>query len=220
MIEIVESLNFLDIFVTFLALLGPQKILLSFDEASRRLTPRQGRFLAVTSSLAAAAVGVVCALTAPWLTSFFHISYPAVQLAGGLVFFIYAVTLLFGLHLGDGLGEEQAEENSAHPVASGFRALALPYVVTPLGVTAVLVEALSGAGLAWRSAVAAGYVAVAALDLLCVLLLAPLIRRTHASVREVLSRLLGLLLAGVGMSIFLQGVTGLGLLPHYASGGH
>src|SRR5215472_4542643 len=100
MIEIVEGLNFLDIFVTFLALLGPQKILLSFDEASRGLTPRQGRFLAVTSSVAAAAVGVV---------------------------------------------------------------------VTPLGVTAVLVEALSGAGLAWRTAVAAGYVAVAALDLACVL---------------------------------------------------
>jgi hypothetical protein len=30
------SLNFVDTFVTFLALPGPQKILLSFDEASRR----------------------------------------------------------------------------------------------------------------------------------------------------------------------------------------
>jgi multiple antibiotic resistance protein len=220
MIGIVESLNFFDIFVTFLALLGPQKILLSFDEASRRLTLREGRYLAVISSLAAAGVGVACALTAPWLTSFFHISYPAVQLAGGAVFFIYAVTLLFGLHLGAELAEEQAEGNPAHPVASGFRALTLPYIVTPLGVTAVLVESLSGAGLVWRSAVAAGYVAVAALDLVCVLLLAPLIRRTHASVREVLSRLLGLLLAGVGMSIFLQGLAGLGVLPHYTSGGH
>jgi multiple antibiotic resistance protein len=75
------SLNFVDSFVTFLALLGPQKILLSFDQASRALPPRQARILAVISSAAAAAVGVACALTAPWLTSFFHISYPAVQLA-------------------------------------------------------------------------------------------------------------------------------------------
>jgi len=33
----VGSLNFVDTFVTFLALLGPQKILLSFDEASHHL---------------------------------------------------------------------------------------------------------------------------------------------------------------------------------------
>lgn len=41
------SLNFVDSFVTFLALLGPQKILLSFDEASRTLPSRQARLLAV-----------------------------------------------------------------------------------------------------------------------------------------------------------------------------
>jgi multiple antibiotic resistance protein len=220
MIGAMESLNFADIFVTFLALLGPQKILLSFDEASRRLRPREARLLALYSSVAAAAVGAVCALTAPWLTTFFHISYQAVELAGGIVFFLYAVTVLFGLHLmAEPVEEDTGASAPAHPVASGFRALALPYVVTPLGVTAVLVESLSGAGLGWRALVAASYVAVAALDLVCALVLGPLLRRMHPSLREVLSRLLGLLLAGVGMEIFLQGLAGLGVLPHY-SGGH
>lgn len=215
----VESLNFVDTFVTFLALLGPQKILLSFDEASRRLAPREFRYLAVTSSIAAAAVGVLCALTAPWLTTFFHISYEAVHLAGGLIFFIYAVTVMFGLHVPEQV-EEDAEGTSAHPIASGFNALALPYIVTPLGVTAVLVEALSGAGVGWRAVVAASYVAVAAVDLLCMLLVGPLVRRMNTAIREVLSRLLGLLLAGVGVSIFIQGLVGLGVLPHYGGGGH
>lgn len=214
-----ESLNFADIFVTFLALLGPQKILLSFDEASRPLGPRDLRFLAVASSVTAAAIGVLCALTAPWLTSFFHISYEAVLLAGGSIFFIYAVTVLFGLHLDTEYVREQAEGNPVHPLASGFRALALPYIVTPLGVTAVLVESLSGAGLRWRSLVALGYVAVAGLDLLCMLLLGPVVRRLHPSIREVLSRLLGLLLAGVGITIFLQGLMTLGVLPHHGGAG-
>jgi multiple antibiotic resistance protein len=215
------SLNFVDIFVTFLALVGPQKILLSFDEASRRLRPREARLLAVYSSVAAAAVGVVCALSAPWLTRFFHISYQAVELAGGTVFFLYAVMLLFGLHpVPEQVGEETNGGVPVHPVATGFRALTLPYVVTPLGVTAVLVESLSGAGWQWRALVAAGYVAVAALDLVSALLFAPVIRRLHPSLREVLSRLLGLLLAGVGVNIFLQGLVGLGVLPHYSGGGH
>jgi multiple antibiotic resistance protein len=215
-----ESLNFADIFVTFLALLGPQKILLSFDEVSRQLGPREYRFLAVTSSVTAAGIGALCALTAPWLTSFFHISYEAVLLAGGSIFFIYAVTVLFGLHLDTEHAGEQADGKPVHPLASGFRALALPYIVTPLGVTAVLVESLSGAGLRWRSLVAASYVAVAALDLVCMLLLGPIVRRLHPSVREVLSRLLGLLLAGVGITIFLQGLAALGVLPRHGGGGH
>lgn len=209
-----ESLNFAEVFVTFLALLGPQKILLSFDQASRQLGPRDLRSLAVISSAAAAAIGVLCALTAPWLISFFHISYEAVLLAGGSILFIYAVTVMFGLHLDIAPAEAQSGENPVHPLASGFRALALPFIVTPLGVTAVMVEALSGAGLAWRSVVAAGYVAVAALDLLCILLLGPMVRRLHPSVRELLSRLLGLLLAGVGMTVFLQGLVALGVLHH------
>ncbi|WP_300608430.1 MarC family protein [Trebonia sp.] len=214
------SINFADVFATFLALLGPQKILLSFEAATRRLSSREIRFLAATSSIAAAAVGVACALTAPWLTTFFHISYQAVELAGGSIFFIYAVTLVFGVRLFDEGGGEQPDGTPAHPVSTGFRALVLPYVVTPLGVSAVLVESLSGAGWGWRSVVAASYVAVAAIDLVCFLLLGPLVRRMHAVVREVLSRLLGLLLAGVGVNLFLQGLTGLGLLPHYSSGGH
>jgi multiple antibiotic resistance protein len=214
-----ESLNFADIFVTFLALLGPQKILLSFDEASRRLDPAQFRVLAVTSSVTAAAIGVLCALTAPWLTSFFHISYEAVLLAGGSIFFIYAVTVMFGLHLDAEDTGDQDEESSAHPIASGFRALALPYIVTPLGVTAVLVESLSKSGLGWRSLVAFSYVAVAALDLACVLLLGPAVRRLNAAIREVLSRLLGLLLAGVGVTIILQGLVALGVLSPLSGGG-
>ena len=215
------SLNFVDTFVTFLALLGPQKILLSFDEASHHLSPHEYRVLAVVSSIAAGGVGVLCALTAPWLTKFFHVSYQAIELAGGSIFFIYAVTLMFGLHLTDDVIREPDDAGPAvHPVARGFSALVLPYIVTPLGLTAVLVEALSGAGWHWRAVVAASYVAVAALDLVCVLMLGPIVRRLHPSLREVLSRLLGLLLAGVGAQLFLLGLAGIGVLPHYNGGAH
>lgn len=214
------SLNFVDAFVTFLALLGPQKILLSFDEASRRLGTRDFRFLAVTTSVAAAAVGVLCALTAPWLIRFFHISPQAIELAGGTIFFIYALTMMFGLHVGEEpIRDTEDGAPPAHSVASSFRALVLPYVVTPLGITAVIVEADSAVGWHWRATVAAGYVAVAALDLVSLLMLGPAVRRLHPSIREVLSRLLGLLLAGVGMALLLQGFVGLGVLPHY-NGGH
>ena len=128
-----ESLNLADTFVTFLALLGPQKVLLSFAHLGRELDVKSVRLVAWTCSLAAACVGVVCALTAPLLASFFHIS-------------VAAVNLIF----------------------------------------------------AWA--------------------LAPLLPRAHEIVLDVLSRLLGVLLAAVGVQLFRQGLVALGVLP--GSGGH
>ena len=93
-----SSLNFADMVVTFLALLGPQKVLLAFGRIARTLDPRSLRLVILTTAAAAICIGVVCDLTAPWLATFFHISDAGVQLAGGLVFFVYALCMVLGIH--------------------------------------------------------------------------------------------------------------------------
>jgi multiple antibiotic resistance protein len=60
--------------------------------------------------------------------------------------------------------------------------------------------------------VAGTYAIVAALDLACLLLFTPLFRRTYAIAFELLSRLVGLLFAAVGVEVFLQGLATLGVL--------
>ncbi len=92
------SLNLADMVVTFLAVLGPQKVLLSFARIATVLDNRSLRLVAVVTAFAAALVETVCALTGPWLASFFHISPAALELAAGVAFFIYAVGLILGVH--------------------------------------------------------------------------------------------------------------------------
>src|SRR6185312_5911057 len=92
------SLNLADTFVTFLALLGPQKVLLSFARLARVLDVRSLRLVAMATAVTAAIVGTLCAITAPWLATFFHISPGALALAAGIVFFVYAVGLVLGIH--------------------------------------------------------------------------------------------------------------------------
>jgi multiple antibiotic resistance protein len=65
MIVHMESLNLADTFVAFLALMGPQKVLLSFARLGRTLDVRSIRRVASACSIAAACVGVACALSAP-----------------------------------------------------------------------------------------------------------------------------------------------------------
>ncbi|MGW2300486.1 MarC family protein [Streptomyces sp. NPDC001809] len=193
-------------FITFFSVVGPPKVLLAFAGLAQVHPARQLRTIALISSGAAVLVGLVIGITAPWLLDVFHISTPALQLAGGIIFFIYAVGLVLGLHLGAGTAPQDAPD-----LASGVRELLIPYVVSPLAMTAVLIEAAARDSFTWRSTVAGAYVSVIALDLICVLLLGRVLRRTHHATIEVLGRLLGLLLAAVGVDLVLDGLADLGV---------
>jgi multiple antibiotic resistance protein len=210
------SLNLADTFITFLALLGPQKVLLSFAQVARTLDVRSLRLVAIATALTAALVGTACALTAPWLATFFHISSAALALASGLVFFVYAVGLVLGIHFdrvevtppGEG---DAGEVDPSHPLRSGFRAMLLPFVVSPLAVAADLEESLAAHDWGARWVVAGAFALVALFDAVCAVAIAPVLRRTDESILEVLSRLLGILLAAVGVQLFLSGLGMLGV---------
>lgn len=212
------SLNFADMIVTFLALLGPQKVLLAFARIASTLDVRSLRLVAFMTAVTTACVGVICALTAPWLATFFHITTPDLELASGLVFFIYAVGIVLGVHFDPAEAthvpqpDGDADTDPAHPLTSGFRVMLLPFVVSPLAVAAALQDSLTAGTWHGRWIVASAFAVVAVIDAACAVVLAPVLRRTHESVLEVLSRLLGILLAAVGVGLFINGLTTLGVL--------
>ncbi len=216
------SLNLADTFVTFLALLGPQKVLLSFAQLARVLDARSLRLVAMATSVTAAIVGTLCAITAPWLATFFHIGPGALAVASGIVFFVYAVGLVLGVHFdpaeapakaipADEGNDDADEADRSHPIRSGFRAMLLPFVVSPLAVAADLEVSLSADDWGARWVIAGAFALVVVFDALCAVVFAPLLRRTHESILEVLSRLLGILLAAVGVQLFLKGLEVLGV---------
>ncbi len=213
----VYPLNLADAFVTFFALLGPQKILVAVARMAKARDPRGVRLAVTYAAAVAAGVGVAFALTAPWIATFFHITTASVELAAGLVFFVYAIGLVFGAHFGEnGPHDDKEGDGARHPVGSGFRELLLPLVVSPLGVAAILEESITASDWGARWVVAGAYAAVVAVDLVAAVTLAPLMRRAQATPLEVLSRLLGILLSAVGVSLFLHGLSVLGV--HLASG--
>ncbi|PYC68210.1 antibiotic resistance protein [Streptomyces tateyamensis] len=209
-----SALNLSSAFITFFAVVGPPKVLLTYAHLARSRTKQQLTKLALLSSVLAAGVGVLMAFLADGITSFFHVSDESLQLAGGVIFFLYAVGLVLGLHFGT---SEEYQDELDNPLVEGVRELMLPYVASPLAMTAVMVESLTKDTWSWRFTVAGAYFAVVAINLGSVLLLAPLLRRTHQTSLEVLSRLLGLLLAAVGVELFLDGLSGLGV--HLTQGG-
>ena len=222
---IMTSLNLADMLALFLSVIGPQKVLLSFARIGQILDARSVRLVAVVAAVASAGVGFACARAAPGLATFFHISTPALELASGAAFFVYALALVFGIHVdladpahmptsgaGESAGAVGAEADPEHPVSSGVRTMLLPWVVSPLAVAAVLEESLLARGWAGRWEVAAAFALIAVLNAVSGIALGPLLGRTHDNVLEVFSRLLGILLAAVGVQLFLVGLTTLGVI--------
>jgi multiple antibiotic resistance protein len=224
-VTMASSLNLADTVVTFLAFVGPQKTLLGFAQLARTLNARALRAVALATTVAAICVGAACALTAPWVADFFHISTPALELAAGLVFFVYAMGLVFGLHIDpaeprhvperDGGEHGEADPDPLHPFTSGFRAMLLPFVVSPLAVAAALQMSMAASDWGDRWIVVAALAVVAVIDGVSAVAFAPLLGRAHEAILEMLSRLLGILLAAVGVQLFLLGLSDLGVhLPH------
>jgi multiple antibiotic resistance protein len=237
------SLNLADTLALFLSVIGPQKVLLSFARIAQTLDAKSVRLVAVIAAVASAGVGFVCALTAPWVATFFHISTPALELAGGAAFFVYALALVFGIHIDladpahvppSGSGERAvgvsvpvgsaagvaaepgagavSAADQAHSISSGVRTLLLPWVVSPLAVAAVLEESLLAGSWGDRWEVAGAFALIAILNAVSGITLGPLLGRTNDNVLEVFSRLLGILLAAVGVQLFLIGLTTLGVI--------
>ncbi|MCX4851088.1 MarC family protein [Streptomyces sp. NBC_00893] len=179
--------------------------MLSFAHLAELHPTRQLRTIAFISCGAAVFIGLVASLTAPLLLDLFHISTPALLLAGGIIFFLYAVGLVLGIPTG-----MDAPDQDAPDVTSGLRERLVPFVVSPLAMTALLIEATARSPWTWRSTVAGAYVAVILLDLVCILLLERVLRATHHATFELLGRLLGLLLAAVSIDLVLDGLAELG----------
>jgi len=211
-----SAFNLSSAFVTFFAVVGPPKVLLSFAQLARDRDPKELVRLAAVSSGVAGLVGVTMAYSAGAIASLFHIGHESLELAGGLIFFTYALGLVLGIHLG---GADHDSEHPSSQLADGVRDLLLPYVASPLAISAVLVESLDKDTWSWDTTIAAAYLAVVAINFVTVLILAPLLRRLHESTLEVLSRLLGLLLAALGVEQFLDGLYALGV-PVGAALGH
>lgn len=200
------TLTYSAAFITFFSVIGPPKVLLAFAGLAQHHPRGDVRTIALMSSAGAVVVGVAAGLTSPWLLKLFHISTPALALAGGIIFFLYAIGLVLGLHIGT---EDPGQDGP--DLTSGLRELLMPYVVSPLSLTAVLIEAAERDDWGWRGTVVAAFVSVIAVDLACVLLLGGLLQRTHTAVVELGARLIGLLLAAVGVDLVLDGLFDLGV---------
>ncbi len=197
--------EFLTIFIPLLIIMDPLGNLPFFILFTKDKAPQDKNRVALVASIASCLILMLFAATGNMILSFFHVSLPAFQLAGGFIFFIYALQMLGLLPSGMKTSSEE-EQEGIEKESVALVPLATPLLAGPGAITAVLV---------WREEVASTLPFVTLyLAILASCFTTYLVFRFGQVISKllgvggirVLTRLMGLLLAVIAVQFMVKGL--------------
>jgi len=131
--------EFLELFIPLLIIMDPVGNLPMFISLTSSHTPRRQVYIAAVACSTAAVILLFFALTGDSILRFFGITVPAFQLAGGVIFFIYALQMLNLIPPPNLKSSPAEEEESLQKDNVALVPLATPLMAGPGAITAVLV---------------------------------------------------------------------------------
>ncbi|MFT7145923.1 MAG: multiple antibiotic resistance protein [Yoonia sp.] len=197
-------------FTTLFIIIDPPGLAPVFIALTQGMGPAQRRAIATRAVLVATALMMVFLLLGEAVLGFIGISMDAFRIAGGILLFLTALDMLFQRRQArreDNAAEGQAEH---HDDPSVFP-LALPLIVGPGAITTVILLAGQSQGAADLGAIAGVIVAVLAIVMLA-FIAAPAIERALGKTGlNIVTRVLGMLLAALAVQFVLDGLRGFGI---------
>ena len=192
--------------VTMVVVVDPLGLVPTFVSITHGLPDRARRNVALRACLIAAAILAGSALLGDWLLRTLSISLPAFRIAGGLLLFSLASEMVFGVRIErqSRVAEEAVDEHVRNIAAFP---LAIPLMAGPGAITASVLLAGRGHGDPVRLAILLAVIAlVFAICFVAFALAARIARLLGTTANNVLSRLLGVLLAALAVQYVIDGV--------------
>ncbi len=197
-------------FTTLFIIIDPPGLAPVFIALTQGMTASHRRAIAIRAFLVAAALMMVFLFLGEAVLGFIGISMDAFRIAGGILLFLTALDMLFQRRQArreDSAAEGQAEH---HDDPSVFP-LSLPLIVGPGAITTVILLAGEAQGAADLGAIAGVIIAVLLIVLLA-FLAAPAIERALGKTGlNIVTRVLGMLLAALAVQFVLDGLRGFGI---------
>jgi multiple antibiotic resistance protein len=198
-------------FLSILFLVDPPGTVPAFIALTGRHSPPQRRRIAIVASLAASLILMGFAAFGNLVFKFLGLTLPAFQIAGGLILFLVALDMIRAERSTHDGQDDMLKETEVDDVA--ITPLAVPMLAGPAALSTVTVLMAQAKNYFEVTLV---YAAIALTGLVCLVTLRlaePIQRRLGTIGIQVLGRVLGLVLAGIGVQFVLNGLKAAGLLP-------
>ncbi len=202
-----DSASLITAFVTLFVIIDPVGLAPLFAAITKGMDATHRRAIAMRATLVGFGLLTLFGLVGDNVLEFIGISMPAFQIAGGLLLFLTALEMLFERRT-----QRREEKIEDLPDPSVFP-LATPLIAGP-GALATMILLTNQPGNSWIYVLAVHGVMAAVLVFVFVLFLAAgLIERIVGQTGiNVISRLLGMLLAALSVQFVLNGIDTLGFL--------
>jgi multiple antibiotic resistance protein len=198
-----------EIFTLFFVTLGPLKVLGPFVQRTRGLDDATVREIAVRAFVIATIAIVVGSLLGRVLLPKWHISLAAMELTGGIVFFLVALRQLLEQY--EPRSAAPAEPLPASPTAAAAQ-LVFPIVLTAYGIAAVIALLAASDRVERTAMILTLLLIVMVLDLLAMLFARRILVGPTIIVLEVLGAVLAVLQVGLSVQLILEGLRLLGVI--------
>ncbi len=197
-------------FTTLFIIIDPPGLAPVFIALTQGMDAQQRRSIAIRAFFVASGLMMVFLLLGEAVLGFIGISMDAFRIAGGILLFLTALDMLFQRRQArreDSAAEGQAEHQDDPSVFP----LSLPLIVGPGAITTVILLAGEAQGAVDIAAIAGVIIAVL-LIVLVAFLAAPAIERALGKTGlNIVTRVLGMLLAALAVQFVLDGLRGFGI---------
>jgi multiple antibiotic resistance protein len=196
-------LDYIPAFVALFVVIDPIGLAPLFVALTQGMTVRQRRIVGLRACLVAVAILTLFGLAGEAVLNFLGISMPAFRMAGGILLFLTALDMLFERRT----QRRKGTADQDHPNDPSVFPLAIPLIAGPGAIaTMILLTGQDGGGAAHVLLVHVVMLAVIAVVMTLFLLAAPLERVLGPTGINVVTRLLGMLLAALSVQFVIDGM--------------
>jgi len=192
-------------FTTLITIVNPIGAIAPFIAVTQGYTQKQQRSLAKKAVYVAGAALVACAAVGSVVFSFYGITLPAVKVAGGILVLLVSIDMLHAKESRTKATEEEKQE-AADKESAGIFPLAIPLLTGPGSILSTFMLMDKAHTISAQVSVYISIVLVMATSFFVLTQAHHLTRLMGQTGLNVLSRLMGLVLASIAMQFILDGI--------------
>lgn len=198
---------FISAFVTLFVVVDPPGCAPIYAGLTQHASAKQARSMALKASFIAAVILLIFALFGETLLGALNIKLDSFRIAGGLMLFFIAFEMVFEKRTKR--REERAEKLTASEVEDvSVFPMAMPMMAGPGAIAAIMLLMNEADSLEQSLVVLGALAAVIVLTAFALVIAGPLMRLAGDNVQNVVTRLLGVLLAALAAQYIIDGLKG------------
>jgi multiple antibiotic resistance protein len=199
--------EFLIFFASLFSIVNPFSAIPTFVSLTGNVAPRNRRSMITRTSIAVFVILAISYLAGQGMLRFFSISVPSLRVAGGLVIFGMAWSMLQGrISAAKQTPEEAAEAGADETRAIAVVPLAMPLLAGPGAISLMIIAAGQASGMLDHMLVIVAVLILAALVWIILQTAGPIAKALGTTGMNVATRFMGLILAATAIEFITSGL--------------